>query len=85
MSTVVVRIEESVLADVKALATMRGYTPGEMLTQAWLEYVERHRKEIAADFEHIAELFRTGDREGLLEFTRRMRVARARAAATQAG
>lgn len=84
MSTVVVRIDEAVLADVKAVAAMRGKTPGEVLTEAWSEFVERHRGEISADFDHVAEMFRTGDREGLLEFTRQTRSARAEAAAERA-
>jgi hypothetical protein len=84
MSTVVVRIDEAVLADVKAIAAMRGKTPGEQLAEAWSEFSERHRREISADFEHVAELVRSGDREGLLEFVRQTREARAEAAAARA-
>ncbi len=64
---------------------MRGSTPGDMLVQAWTEFVDRHRKEISADFQHVAELFRAGDREGPVEFTRKTRRARAEAAAERAG
>lgn len=84
MSTVVVRIDEAVLADVKAVAGMHGKTPGDMLAQAWSEFAKRHRAEISADFDRVAELVRRGDREGLLEFTRRTRSARAQAAAERA-
>jgi hypothetical protein len=84
MSTVVVRIDEAVLADVKTVAAMRGKTPGEQLAEAWSEFSERHRREISADFEHVADLFRSGDREGLLEFARQTRGARAEAAAERA-
>ena len=84
MSTMVVRIDEAVLADVKAAAAMRGKTPGDMLAAAWSEFVERHREAISADFDHVAEMFRTSDREGLLEFARQTRSARAEAAATRA-
>lgn len=83
MSTVV-RIDEAVLADVKAIAGMRGKTPGDMLAQAWSEFAKRHRAEIAADFDHVADLVRRGDREGLLEFTRQTRSARAQAAVARA-
>jgi hypothetical protein len=85
MGTVAVRIDEATLADVKAVAATRGKgTPGEMLAEAWTEFVENHRAEIAADFEHVAELFRRGDREGMLEFARQTRPARAQAAAARA-
>jgi hypothetical protein len=84
MSTVVVRIDEAVLADVKAVAGMRGKTPGDMLAQAWSEFAKRHRAAISADFERVAELVRRGDREGLLEFTRQTRSARAQEAAERA-
>jgi hypothetical protein len=84
MSTVVVRIDEAVLADVKAVAGMRAKTPGDMLAQAWSEFAKRHRAEISADFDRVAELVRRGDREGLLEFTRQTRSARAQAAAERA-
>lgn len=84
MSTAVVRIDEAVLADVKAVAGMRGKTPGDMLAQAWSEFTKRNRAAISADFDHVADLVRRGDREGLLEFARQTRSARAHAAAERA-
>jgi hypothetical protein len=84
MSTVVVRIDEAVLADVKAVAAMRGVTPGDALADAWREFVERHRDAISDDFDHVAEMFRVNDREGLLEFARQTRSARAEAAVARA-
>ena len=84
MSTVVVRIDEAVLADVKAVAGIRGKTPGDMLAQAWTEFVSHHRGEISADFDHVADMVRRGDRDGLLEFARQRRSARAEAAAERA-
>ena len=84
MSTAVVRIDEAVLADVKTVAGMRGKTPGDMLAQAWSEFAERHHAAISADFDHVADLVRRGDREGLLEFARQTRSARAQGAAARA-
>ncbi len=84
MSTAVVRIDEAVLADVKAVAGMRGQTPGDALAQAWSEFTQRHRAAIAADFDHVADLVRRGDRGGLLEFARQTRSARVEAAAERA-
>lgn len=84
MSTVAIRIPDDIHADVKAVAAMRGKTPGTMLAQAWLEFTERHRGEISADFDAVARMFREGDREGLAELSRQTRRERAEAAAAAA-
>lgn len=84
MSTVVVRIDETVLADVKAVAALRGRTPGDQLAEAWTEFAERNRAQISHDFDLVADLVRRGEREGLLEFARQTRAARAEAAAERA-
>jgi hypothetical protein len=84
MSTTAVRIEEDLLSDVKRIAAMRGETPGELLAQAWLEFIERHRVEIAEQFGDVARMFREGDREGLAQLSKQSRRARAEAAAAKA-
>jgi hypothetical protein len=84
MSTAVVRIDEHMLAGVKQIAAMRGTTPGDMLVRAWEEFVERHREEIASDFDHVAQAFRAGDREAVLDFMQKTRSARAEAAEARA-
>lgn len=84
MSTVAVRISEDIHADVKAVAAMRGKTPGAMLAQAWLEFTDRHRGEISSDFEAVARMFREGDRAGLAELSRQTRRERAESAAAAA-
>ncbi|HET6547295.1 MAG TPA: hypothetical protein VFG79_02480 [Solirubrobacter sp.] len=43
-------------------------TPGELLTAAWAEYVERHRDEFAADLQRAAELVRDGTLQDLVDF-----------------
>ncbi len=80
MSTVAVRISEDIHADVKAVAAMRGKTPGAMLAQAWIDFTERHRDELSADFDAVARMFREGDRKGLAELSRQTRRGRAEAA-----
>jgi hypothetical protein len=84
MASVAVRVEEAFLEDVKRLAALRGETPGALLAEAWTEFVERHRGEIASDFEAVAEMFRNGDRKGLAAFSARTRESRADAAAARA-
>ncbi len=84
MSTVAVRIPDDIHGDVKAIAAMRGKTPGAMLAQAWIEFTERHRAEISEEFDAVARMFREGDREGLAELSRQSRRERAEAAAAAA-
>jgi len=84
VSTVAVRIPDDIHADVKAVAALRGKTPGAMLAQAWLEFTDRHRGQISADFEAVARMFREGDREGLADLSRQTRRERAEAAAAAA-
>jgi hypothetical protein len=52
------------------------------LAQAWGDYLDRHRDEIAENFERAAELIRAGDTHGLAEHVGRNRRARAEAAAS---
>jgi predicted transcriptional regulator len=84
MATTAVRVSEELLEDVKRLAALRGETPGGLLAEAWSEFIARHREEIAADVEEVAQMLRQGDRDGLIGFTRRTVRARAAAAAERA-
>ena len=61
----VTRLPADIHASAKAIAAMQGCTPGEVIAQAWREFVERHGDEFAADFERAAALIREGDTEGL--------------------
>ena len=81
MSTTV-RVSEELLDDVRRIAALQGKAPGEMLGEAWGVYLERHREEIAEDFERAADLIRSGDTKGLAEHLGRNRRARAEAAAS---
>jgi hypothetical protein len=84
VSTTAVRIQEELLTDVKRIAAIRGETPGKLLAQAWVEFIERHRAEIAEQFGEVARMFRDGDSEGLAELSKQTRRARAEAAASAA-
>lgn len=83
MSTTV-RIPEDLLEDVRRVGALQGRAPGEMLTQAWHDFVDRHREEIAADFEQAAAHIRAGDTARLATHVGRNRRSRAEAAAAAA-
>lgn len=81
----VTRLPAEVHASAKAIAVMQGCTPGEVIAQAWREYVERHSDEFAADFERAAALIRAGDTGGLAAHANRFATAETDAALEAAG
>jgi predicted transcriptional regulator len=83
MSTTV-RVPDELLEDVRRIGALQGRGPGEMLAQAWQDFVERHREEIAADFEQAAAHIRAGDTTALAAHVGRNRRSRAEAAAADA-
>ena len=56
MPTTVTRIPDEVLHGAKAIASLQGKTTNEVLVEAWQEYLESHRDEIAANVERAAGL-----------------------------
>lgn len=76
----VTRLPADIHASAKAIAAMQGRTPGEVIAQAWREFVEHHADEFAADFERAAALIREGDTEGLAAHANRFAAAEAEAA-----
>lgn len=83
MSTTV-RVPDELLEDVRRIAALQGRAPGEMLARAWHDFIDRHREEIAHDFERAAELIRSGDTPALAEHVGRNRRTRAERAAQAA-
>ena len=81
----VTRLPADVHASAKAIAAMQGRATGDVIAQAWREYVERHGDEFAADFERAAALIREGDTEGLAAHANRFAAAEADAALEAAG
>lgn len=69
--SVVARIPEEVAAGSKTIAKLQGRSPNDVLVQAWREYIEHHRAEIAAGAERAAQLLRDGDMDGLIAFAGR--------------
>lgn len=76
-STRVLRVPEETHNEATQIAALRGSQPGQLLAEAWREYMENHRKEFAADLEQVAKLLRDGTLEQLAEFTSRNADARA--------
>lgn len=60
---------------------MRGQQQGDLLAEAWREYLQRHRNQFAADLEQAANILRNGTMNDLAEFASRRAPARAKAAA----
>ena len=76
-STRVVRVPEDTHNEATQIAALRQVQAGEMLADAWREYMENHREEFAKDLEKTAKLLRDGTLEKLAEFTSRNADARA--------
>lgn len=82
MSTVV-RIPEDTHEEVARIAAFRGEQPGNLIAEAWREYIENHRAEFAADLEQAAKLLRDGTLEELTAFVNRSVPTRAKRAAAR--
>ena len=77
----VLRVPEHLHGETMRLAALRGKQPGQLLAEAWDEYVANHRQEFAADLEKAAALLRDGTLDQLAAFTSRSVDARATEAA----
>lgn len=77
----VVRVPGTVHNQAKQLAGMRGQQPGEVIAEAWAEYIENHRGEFASDLEEAARVLREGTLDELATFASRNVESRAKAAA----
>jgi hypothetical protein len=84
MSNVVARIPERVHIEARRIAAIRGEQPADVLLQAWVEYLENHRQEFAADLESAAEVLRNGTLDDAAAFVNRGARERAKAAAAAA-
>jgi dihydroxyacetone kinase len=85
VSLVVGAFPADIHASAKAIAAMRGGTAGDVIAQAWREFVERHGDEFAAGFERAASVIRDGDTEGLAAHANRFATAETDAAMEAAG
>jgi hypothetical protein len=80
----VIRVPDNVHLESKQIASVRGQQQGQLLAEAWREYLATHREEFARDLETAANLLRDGTLEDLAAFASRNVSDRARAAAAKA-
>jgi hypothetical protein len=64
-----VHIPSEIRDSVAALAKRQGVAPEEAVAQAWREYFARHRGELQQDFDRIGKMLRSGDTDGLVDYT----------------
>jgi hypothetical protein len=76
-------VPEDVRAGVRMLAAMQGSEPGELLLQAWQEFIARHQDVLAAESEQVREMLRKGDVEGLTSYANRYARERAEEASSR--
>lgn len=82
--SVVVRISEDVYESARRIAALQGRQASDLIGEAWGQYLEHHREQFAVDFEHAAQLLRSGDTKGLAELASRSVSVRAEEAARAA-
>lgn len=80
----VIRVPDRVHLETKRIAAVRGQQAGEVLAEAWREYLDNHRDEFAQDLETAAKHLREGTVDDLANFISRNAGARAKAAAEAA-
>lgn len=76
-----VRIPEETYDRLRKLSGLLGRTPGSLVEQAFLEYVQTHQGEIRETFDHAKKYVASRDVEGLTGLAGRHRSERARQAA----
>jgi hypothetical protein len=65
MPSVVVRLPEELIESARRVAALQGRQPADALADAWGDYLDRHRVQIAKDFEETARLLREGNMNAL--------------------
>lgn len=82
--SVVVRLPEELYESARRIAALQGRQAGDLLSEAWEQYMATHRDQLAADFEQAAQLLREGDVNALAGLASRNVDARAAEAARAA-
>lgn len=78
------RVPEEIHAPLRALSALSGKTPGEILAEAFFEYCNAHKLELADVFERAQKFIAAGDTSGLASLTAESRKQRAERAARAA-
>ncbi len=81
MATTTVRIPEDVYSRVRVIAGITGTTPGGLLSDAFDEYFENHRVDLANHFELAEKVVFSGDVDSIMEMNKSARSRRAATAA----
>jgi predicted transcriptional regulator len=82
--TTTVRISKEISNEIAQIAALMGRTSGELLAEAWKEFLTTHKETFAQDMEEAAKIVRTGTTQDLASFISRNVEARATAAAEAA-
>lgn len=78
------RVPEEIHAPLRALSALSGKPAGEILAEAFTEYCQRHKEEIAATFEQAQKFLASGDIDGIVRLTAENRRSRAERSAERA-
>jgi hypothetical protein len=76
-------IPEDIREGIRAVATIEGSNPGEVLLRAWREFLDRHRAIIDVESEEVRRMLKENDREGLAAYANRHNRERAKRAAAR--
>lgn len=79
--SVVLRVPEGLYESARTIAALQGRQAGDLLQDAWAQYLELNKDQLAADFEAAAEMIRAGNTAGLSDLATRTTDQRAAAAA----
>jgi predicted transcriptional regulator len=82
--TTTIRVSTDIQGEIARIAALRGISSGELLAEAWREFLDTHRAELAEDLEQAADILRRGTTEDLADFLSRDVPARAERAAKAA-
>lgn len=82
--TTTIRVSTDIQGEIARIAALRGISSGDLLGEAWREFLETHKAELAEDLEQAAEILRRGTTQDLADFLSRDVPKRAQRAAEAA-
>lgn len=82
--TTTIRVSAEIQGEISRIAALRGVSSGELLGEAWREFLETHRSELAENLEQAAKILRDGTTQDLADFLSRDVPERAKRAAKAA-
>src|SRR5579862_845641 len=76
-------VPDNVRDAIRAVATIEGSNPGELLLRAWSEFLDRHREVIDVESKEVRRMLKENDRDGLAKYANRRNRERAKQAAAR--